>query len=745
MEPTTGTASDNDPPAAGRQDEAGHETADTVRDSAYDLHHLEGIEVQPAQGSDGGDLTSPSESPVRTRLREFSEAFQAFAAPLLPALEDFAAKLAATPLPENIRGLLAPVRDLVHQFHQLVQKIAQQQAYVLIFGPLKSGKSTFMNAMCGTYVSEVTALPAYPCMVHVAHADESGITLRQYDDQSITVNDAAVLGERIEEAHKELVATMRRLEADGQTFDPAAHLPTAIHRIDVNLPNHALAESGAVLVDTPGLYSRMRFGYDRMTRDFRNAAASAIFIVKTDNLFLEQVFEEFSQLLELFSRIFLVINVDSSKRDLAPDGTLRPSLEHTDPERIVQAFRDLSMSAPLKAAADEQRLKLYPVDLLSAASQRLRHASGAGAADADAADAQDGQNSGQAGDDFGRLLDDLTDYLNSNEYLREFLRDSVQRAASLLDECGRMGEAIGAREELMRRRHELKERHDRLCRQREAVGQLRKVNWATECKSALDAVAATFDEYGLEVRANLEHFAHSRIDSWFRGDEPLDSLANSIQAELARAGKGFIDLYREDGHRRLTQEARGLALSSPVTQAISTVGLNWPQAARQVFSRLAIDQSMPVPEASLATERIPIRKSLLDWLLFRGRTRIRRKLFGDTDQPSRPIPAPIKNRKLSGAGKKAIEAQASEAIEQLIQQGASAFPDSLGHAFISGIEGWMKTELEREDRDIQAKLEALKPEIEAAEALEQSWTTLDEQLQSADSSLEQVRDRFARQ
>ena len=72
-----------------------------------------------------------------------------------------------------------------------------------------------------------------------------------------------------------------------------------------------------ILVDTPGLYSRMNFGYDVLTREFRDGAACAVFVVKTDNLFLEQVFAEFNQLLGLFSRIFIVVNVDSGKRDLA--------------------------------------------------------------------------------------------------------------------------------------------------------------------------------------------------------------------------------------------------------------------------------------------------------------------------------------------------------------------------------------------------------------------------------------------
>src|SRR5690606_21895934 len=145
-----------------------------------------------------------------------------------------------------------------------------------------------------------------------------------------------------------------------EPFDPAVHMPHAIRRIDVKVAIEDLVQSKAVLVDTPGLYTRMRFGYDRMTRDFRDSAACAIFIVKTDNLFLEQVFDEFGDLLELFSRIFLIVNVDSTKKDLRPDGTLAPSLEQRDPHAVIHAFEHLAMTPPLQRAVEEGRLNIYP-------------------------------------------------------------------------------------------------------------------------------------------------------------------------------------------------------------------------------------------------------------------------------------------------------------------------------------------------------------------------------------------------
>ncbi len=68
----------------------------------------------------------------------------------------------------------------------LTDKVAEQQAYVLIFGPLKSGKSTLMNALSAAYVSEVTSLPAYPCMVYVTHADTPGYVVTHYDGRKTT-------------------------------------------------------------------------------------------------------------------------------------------------------------------------------------------------------------------------------------------------------------------------------------------------------------------------------------------------------------------------------------------------------------------------------------------------------------------------------------------------------------------------------------------------------------------------------
>ncbi|HYR59243.1 MAG TPA: GTPase domain-containing protein, partial [Chthoniobacteraceae bacterium] len=293
---------------------------------------------------------------MKTEITRFCEACVKALEPLPETLGAAAAQMERAGDPELLRAPLAGVNDVRARLRSLTEKLHHQHAYLLIFGPLKSGKSTLMNAISGAYVSEVTSLPGYPCLVYVQNAERAHFSVTRYNGRESVFANSMVLKEVIEDSHVALAEQIRATEKGGSDFDPRHHFPEAIRRVDVKVPVQSLAESSTVLVDTPGLYSRMNFGYDVLTREFRDSAACAVFVVKTDNLFLEQVFAEFNQLLDLFSRIFLVINVDSSKRDLLPDGSLQPSAESQDPARIIDAFRTLSMAGPLRAAYESGRL-----------------------------------------------------------------------------------------------------------------------------------------------------------------------------------------------------------------------------------------------------------------------------------------------------------------------------------------------------------------------------------------------------
>src|SRR6188508_879912 len=98
---------------------------------------------------------------MRTLLSAFCEQFDAIARPLKDPLDRACDTLSGAPIDLPARRVLPGLREVRQQFDALVEKVAAQQSYVLIFGPLKSGKSTLMNAVSAAYVSEVTCLPAY--------------------------------------------------------------------------------------------------------------------------------------------------------------------------------------------------------------------------------------------------------------------------------------------------------------------------------------------------------------------------------------------------------------------------------------------------------------------------------------------------------------------------------------------------------------------------------------------------------
>ncbi|MEM9382875.1 MAG: dynamin family protein [Planctomycetota bacterium] len=580
---------------------------------------------------------------MRTLLSQFCEAFDATVRPLLAPIGEANDALSGASEVLGIPEVRAELLDLQHQVQGLVDKVAEQQAYVLLFGPLKSGKSTLMNALAGAYVSEVSSLPAYPCMVYLSHADARVFYVSRYSGDTERFTDPSALYGHVGRAHGELADRLRAAEAEGVDFEPALQFPDAIRKVDVRIPAGELAQSGAVLVDTPGLYSRMKFGYDRMTRDFRDSASCAIFVVKSDNLFLEQVFEEFEDLLDLFSRIFLVVNLDTTKSDLSPDGSLVPSLEQEDPLRIIDAFENLAMSAPLKAAADEGRLKIYPVDLLRAASHRLQTES-------------DGEGDlparGQA--NFDAFLGDLTEYLNSTDYLVAFLGDSLRRATRLIGDLRAVAEhesvdalratadALDAdRQDLQRRRH--------------AVHRLEAFDWRAAFAELDEKLAPAIRERARAASASTEMELDRLVDRWFDSDASFESLVkDDLMPRLARYESELAGFVAEVLESEVRPGTAGLLLPTDVSSDLFAVGLDLRELGAQSLEAMERGAALGHVTAPLTVERVPVRKSILDWLLLRTRASCRRRLFGDAAHPAARIPVDRKASRLGDDARQAI-------------------------------------------------------------------------------------------
>lgn len=631
---------------------------------------------------------------MRTLLSQFCEAFDATLRPLLIPIGDAANTLSGASDDLDLAEVRAELHDLQHRVQGLVDKVADQQAYVLLFGPLKSGKSTLMNALAGAYVSEVSSLPAYPCMVYLSHADSRVFYVSRYNGETERFTDPSALYGHISRAHGDLAEQLRAAEAQGDEFDPALHFPEAIRKVDVRIPAGDLSQSGAVLVDTPGLYSRMKFGYDRMTRDFRDSASCAIFVVKSDNLFLEQVFEEFEHLLDLFSRIFLVVNLDTTKSDLSPDGTLVPSLEQEDPLRIIDAFENLAMSKPLKDAADSGRLKIYPVDLLRAASHRLREA---------APDEEPAR--GQA--NFDAFLSDLTEYLNSTDYLVAFLGDSLRRADGLLDDLEDLvdHESVSA---LRARTDALDAERQDLQRRRHAVHRLEAFDWRSSFAELDEKLQPSIRERAKSASGETEKDLDGLVDRWFLTDASLDSLIkDDLQPRLARYEQELATFVAETVEEEVRPGTAGLLLPSEVGADLHAASVDMTRLGIESLSSMEVSAVLGHVRAPFTAERVPVRKSMIDWLMFRTKAACQRRLFGDAANPSVRIPIEKKQSRLGDEARRAIRRELDVFKGRFFQETVQRAHEHLIGRYADASVDSMRSQLKQRDDELSGEIQTV--------------------------------------
>lgn len=571
---------------------------------------------------------------MRTQLGTYCQQFDVSLRPVLTDLQQALAALDNAAPGTPGKALRPTLGELHHHLHALCDKVAEQQAYVLIFGPLKSGKSTLMNAIAGAYVSEVSSLPAYPCLVFTGAGKRREYAVTSYDGRHRTFADGQELHRHIDAAHGELAQAIRAAEQKGQVFDPQEHFASAIRRIDVRVPDSELATTGAVLVDTPGLYTRMRFGYDRMTRDFRNAAACAIFVVKSDTLFLEQVFAEFQQLLDLFSRIFLVVNVDSHKRDVSPDGRLVPSIEQSEPQAILRAFEQLAMSAGLVRAAKEGRVRMYPVDLLHAASSVLQK-----------------QPQEQQPASFRAFREELGDYLASSEYLAAFLRDSLQRAQTLLGEL----DACVAGQEAGRLQALLREIDDELAfvrMERQRVQQALQLDWTEAFARSGRESDAELERTARDAGSKLLRTLGASIDTWFLSSHSLDWL---VQGQWSPLVRDYRDEVLAAGRRVFDQQQAqldaGLDLPDGVPELARRAGIDLRLLRAHALADLGAAVWQGQGTVPVDRDAIPLKRSMLDLVAFRSVDRVRERLFGPRTKPDTKIPGKEKAARLGEPGR----------------------------------------------------------------------------------------------
>lgn len=663
---------------------------------------------------------------MKTEISKFCKDYEKVLAPINEAIKITVDACSVPSLQPTLKNSLAGLNDVNHRLKTLTDKILGQQGYLLIFGPLKSGKSTLMNALSASYVSEVTSLPAYPCLVYVRHGEKNAYSMTRYNGKVSEFNANDALQEKVQQCHVALSERLCQSEAESREFEPGLDYAEAIRRIDIQLNIENLKESSTVLVDTPGLYSRMKFGYDLMTREFRNSAACAVFVVKTDNLYLEQVFDEFTELLKIFSRIFLVVNIDASKKDLARDGSLKPSLESQQPEQIIRAFETLSMSASLRDAYESNRLRIFSIDLLNAASKILSKAK---------AEETDPELMS-----FRNFTQELTAYLNSSEYFLEFMGDSLKQGQLF---CREVRGFIS--------KESLSDFEKAKSRLEKNIGDLKTRRLAADemLNADKDGVFLSVQKRRAEIVSGLaEQFRDEllegligQLEEWFHSDESLDELGslkwspklNEFSLKIAR------ETFRRS-RKVLETPMAGADFSEEAVKLLSTLEFMPSEIGKVVLSDIEGELDVPQCNVTIEDHRIPVKKSFWDWIFFRSLASVRRGVFGSPDQLNQKIPVDAKARRLGQEAKEALSDLIKQYVDNHFPQIPTICAKQIINRYIEEFSSKLQKRLENTRSELEVEINRLQLQMDEIAQVSKSLQKLEENMNEFEGSIDQLFD-----
>ena len=213
-----------------------------------------------------------------------------------PALVARASGLLATALRESLQ--LA--RDLVQaeephlppgtlpRLDQLLGEFSRRRIRIAVFGEVKAGKSTLINAIAGKALSPVAFDPLTSVPVHITYGQETSWSVNEHRLHSL----------------QELESFMRE------------H-PFNASEVRVTTPLDLLSLGGQVdLLDTPGMGSRDRH-FDAVTDEILEALDAVILVVRYPGLFTRFTGELVNRLDAKISKLFVVWNLDRGCSDLS--------------------------------------------------------------------------------------------------------------------------------------------------------------------------------------------------------------------------------------------------------------------------------------------------------------------------------------------------------------------------------------------------------------------------------------------
>jgi hypothetical protein len=395
----------------------------------------------------------------------------------------------------------------------------------------------------------------------------------------------------------------------------------------------------------------------------------------------------------------------------------------------------------MKRAADEGRLRMYAVDLLKAASDRLTragepHLQGPPSSEEGGGEVHDTRTH------FEAFLGDLIGYLDGDDYLIGFLRDGLRRAEALARRADELARDRSV-ETLDERIADLEATRQEAARRRQSLERLRAHEWESSFEALRDELDGRVRERTRELAARTVRAIDEALDAWFRSDASLQELIDEDVVPIVSSCKRELAQTVSDGLRReATTPSAGAQLAQATLEDLLIAGVRLEELSDAALRRVGGVVRSPDPRPPLAPADIPVHKGFGDWMLFRGRDKVRERLFGPPEAPTERIPADVKQKRLGDEAREAMRAKIVDHAEAFVAETGKRARTTVVESYVEAICEALRPRLSEESGSVTGELDELERRLGGCREVRATLERLERSAASARAELERLGARY---
>jgi hypothetical protein len=156
------------------------------------------------------------------------------------------------------------------------------------------------------------------------------------------------------------------------------------------------------------------------------------------------------------------------------------------------------------------------------------------------------------------------------------------------------------------------------------------------------------------------------LDHWFESRASLNDLQERYWNPILRSCASQLSAeIRSQVSKLIDNPFGGAELSLDSIRRLDRIEVSLSELHEKVMNQNLFDSGSDSFDLALDPSAIPVRRGLLDWILFRSRNAVRHRLFGSFHEPYREIRPEMKRRRLGIDGREALKKAMESHLESL--------------------------------------------------------------------------------